>query len=113
MTPTLIALSRAYMALPGAPQWSNRLDFWRILDAARRYDDGTRWLRIEWTWTLDLTDAATGSVMLDLLAAGGQTVSTFDEPNTYWMMMGGRYEMFGATLAEAVARVAVALGRAG
>lgn len=64
-------------------------------------------------WLPDLTDAATGGVLLGRLSALGLTVSTYDDRTGYGVMLAGRYDIFGATLAEAVARVAVAVGRAG
>lgn len=128
MSPELLALSRAYLALPVAPVRDMIAD-----ELPVRYDPNGRGpLRdlagLLWCpdtgadepapWVLDLTDAATGGVMGAAWATAGGSVwigpktdgwrarapgaSILDEPS-------GR----GATLAEAVARAAVALGRAG
>ena len=109
MNPELIALARDYMALPGAPAWDVRADHWRILDAARRYDDGIRWLRIDGDWLPDLNDAGTGGAMLDLLGCG----DVFRGAGVYRVTVDDETSGDGFTLAEAVARVAVAVGRAG
>ena len=115
MTPGLLALARAYASLPGAPKMDPDHDGWTLARGLfRAAPTGILWRRGGDGWLPDLTDAATGGVMLDLLAEGGHTVCTFDSrPNRYAAMLNGHYEVYGATLAEAVARVAVAVGRAG
>ena len=113
MSPALTALARDYMALPGAPAWDVRADHWRILDAARRYDDGIRWLRIDSDWLPDLTDASTGGSILPLLGPGWLVYQRMHDGVWEVSRFDGAQMQEGATLAEAVARVAVAVGRAG
>lgn len=110
MTPALLALSRAYLALPGAPtpksvRFARNVDgmFWVLVpDESGRLG-----------WVIDLTDAATGGVMLARLGDAVGIVEIGPD------RIGLRYDSDcptlgeGATLAEAVARVAVAVGRAG
>lgn len=121
MTPDLLALSRAYLALPGAPVPISRdtpHHGWR--DGIYRDDSGCRWRLIQsrdadtgkWDdgwWVLDLTDAATGGVMLSLLPVGDHERLT---PGWLVHAGAGSAPSPGATLAEAAARAAVALGRA-
>jgi len=122
MTPDLVALSHAYLSLPGAFVHRVTDDGWRINRASFRRQDGTLWVFVDGAWTLDLTDAATGGVMLDLLPVAVKVV-TRTQPRSFrlmWLAEDG--EGLGLrqhstpwldTLAEAVARVAVAVGRAG
>jgi hypothetical protein len=73
-------------------------------------------------WVIDLTDPATGGVMLGLLPCAVKVV-TRTEPRSFRLMwlaedgegLGPRQHTtpWMDTLAEAVARVAVAVGRAG
>lgn len=122
MTPALLALSRAYMALPGAP----RQDHPGYVTATGQKQPDGRWRTPDgylWVWddettqmVLDLTDAATGGVMLDRLRPVMEPVIDCDPRTGYALRrMGERFTPGSgrATLAEAVARAAVALGRAG
>lgn len=77
MTPELIELARAAMALPGAPEWRR----WNGNTAERRPDGeligfrvngGIRWYRDgdgehEEDFVWDLTDPATGGVLVSML----------------------------------------------
>jgi hypothetical protein len=113
MTPDLVALSHAYLSLPGAFVHRVTDDGWRINRASFRRQDGTLWVFVDGAWTLDLTDAATGGVMLARLGDAVGIVEIGPD------RIGLRYDSDcptlgeGATLAEAVARAAVAVGRAG
>ena len=125
MTPALLALSRAYLALPGAPVYSTSDGGWIFhtgeRHAFRSATTGLLWFRDPdepasirprdaW-YVLDLTDAATGGVMLSLLPSGNDP----ERLTAGWLVHTGYGSppSPGATLAEAVARAAVALGRAG
>lgn len=119
MIPALLELSRAYLALPGAPRPLH------IEAAYHRSEDGIRWIRLGegrvgedglWTeagreWLLDLTDPATGGAMLHRL---GREVTTYTDEHGGILVAAGptMSAVMGATLAEAVARAAIALGRA-
>lgn len=131
MNPALLALSRAYMALPGAPKQDHpghvTATGQRLPDGRWRTPDGYLWVWDDETtqMVLDLTDAATGGVMLDRLGSAAWRVSRrhpagnappwcadlyfSDRPH----VAGVSPSVYCATLAEAVARAAVALGRAG
>ena len=138
MTPALLNLARRYMALPGfiwrtgmlaiPDDGENYAGWCRILRAA---DDGhvTSWTDEDGEILTDddgpfetyarlvpcLTDDATGGVMLARLPGRpavlmrGDMVHIEAEGASGFLVDG----QSGATLAEAVARVAVALGRAG
>lgn len=110
MTPDLLLLSRAVVALPGAPAPGR---VWVLGDTdddgGCRDDSGIRWAwddeqreyRIP-----DLTDAATGGVMLAALGffRGGRYGGT-------WRIEVENYSVETSTLAAACARVMVARGR--
>jgi len=120
VSPDLVALARDYMALPGAPNMADVLfAYSRGGTFYRRDENGMLWLDVApldallGDWLPDLADAATGGVMLAALAPLGLTVSTYDGPHGYGMMLGGKYDTRCRTLGEALARVAVAVGRAG
>ena len=119
MTPALVALARAYLALPGAPTP-------RSVRFARDVD-GMMWVLVpdesgRLGWVIDLTAPAAGGVMLGLLPVAVKVV-TRTEPRSFRLMwlaedgegLGPRQHTtpWLDTLAEAVARVAVAVGRAG
>jgi hypothetical protein len=122
MNSDLLALARAYMALPGAP----KMDMYPSHGihvhggvSCLRDDTGARWIDAagpdcdEYEWLLDLTDDATGGVMLARLP-GIRTVDAHLQTIRVGTRIGATGSRAGgATLAEAVARVAVALGRAG
>lgn len=124
MNPELLALARAYMALPGAPGMAGgSLSYVMGGRYQHRTFDGMLWEYVAHPagmfgeWLPDLTNAATGGVMLDLLPF--HVIPTRrDRPRVYGLVYVGLDERrhttgLRATLAEAVARVAVALGRAG
>ncbi len=111
------------MALPGAPE-PIREDQphpgWR--DGVYRGDDGIWWVLAQecgpdgkWTrgdWLPSLADDATGGVLLGMLPAS-RTVDMDHGFVSIVVFTGAGYaRKRGTTLAEAVARVAVALGRA-
>ena len=125
MNPALFALSRAYMALPGAPE--------PTIDRTRcdtRENDGLRDTNgIRWTrdsdrgaYNLpDLTDAATGGVLVARFP-GELKVEQLALPGSDHALYVGSWRLRGKTdrtveaceyLAEFAARAAVALGRAG
>ncbi len=114
MTPAQITLARQYMALPGHHA---TLSTYGFAHTWGRDDDGARWvLDLETNaWLPDFTDDATGGVMLARLPGRpsvlmrGDTVHIEAEKPSGFLIDGES----GATLAEAVARAAVALGRAG
>lgn len=132
MTPALVALSRAYTELPGAltvPAACCSDECANIGHLCA--DDGTRWVFVPEAgcedigageWILDLTASAAGGVMLGLLPVAVKVV-TRTEPRSFRLMwlaedgegLGPRQHTtpWLDTLAEAVARVAVAVGRAG
>lgn len=116
MTPDLLTLARAYMALPGAPVRDMSADElavdgyrapWRQRDGA-----GILWAPDNGGSLPDLRDDATGGVLLGMLGRGWLAYQR--EHDGRWEMgrPDGEHRQEGATLAEAVARVAVALGRA-
>lgn len=118
MTPELTALARAYMALPGAP--TRDLDGWTLARGVfRGAATGILWRDASKDdapyneWLPDLTDRANGGVLLALLAPGWLAYQR--EHDFRWEVSrpDGEHRQEGATLAEAVARVAVAVGRAG
>jgi hypothetical protein len=119
MTPDLLALSRAYMALPGAPEVRGAGGMY--VSAAVTYfrdSEGILWAdaagpdAYRYDWLPSLTDDATGGALLGMLP----TSRTVDMDHGFVSIVvftgAGRAGGSGATLAEAVARVAVALGRA-
>lgn len=120
MTPELTALARAYMALPGAPEWDLNADGWDLSDGRfRQADTGVLWLRLgrgrcsPGEWLPDLTDRANGGALLTLLAPGWLAYQREHDGRWEVSRPDGEHRQEGATLAEAVARVAVAVGRAG
>ena len=123
MTPALLTLSRAYMALQGAPVRDMIADEIgdEVAGGFPRFRDrlGLLWApdpvaRLA-PWGLDLTDPATGGVMLSLMASG-MLMPVIDTGHAYCLRrLGERFDPKnnGATLAEAVARFAVnVVGRA-
>jgi hypothetical protein len=119
MSPALLTLARAYMALPGAPKQEHAgavvATGLRMPERRYRTPEGILWTWDDETtqWLPDLTDDATGGAML----RGLPTSRTIEmDPGNVTLTVftgGGHVTGRGATLAEAVARVAVALGRAG
>jgi hypothetical protein len=116
MTPDLLTLARAYMALPGAPVRDMSADElavdgyrapWRQRDGA-----GILWAPDNGGSLPDLTDDATGGVLLGMLPASRTVEMDPDIVSVVVFTGAGHAGGKGATLAEAVARVAVALGRA-
>lgn len=123
MTPTLLALSRAFGAIPGAPTAKHSNHSLYSGEGLTYFRDGAgiRWVDAagpdldDYEWLLDLTDAATGGVMLDRFARVGGFGVAFDPSVAVGRWLAGDWFDLvheGATLAEAVARAAVALGRA-
>ena len=126
MTPTLLALSRAYLALPGAPKQEHAgvvvATGLPLLGRRYRTPDGYLWKWDDETtqWLLDLTDEATGGVLVErfpeLLTV--RTVRDADGNRMYfgsWRRATDRDECTlspSPYLGEFVARAAVALGRA-
>jgi len=136
MTPALFTLARAYMALPGfiwragmlaiPDDGENYAGWCRVLRAS---DDGhvTSWTDEDGAILTDddgsfeayarlvpcLTDDPTGILMLRSLPRS-RTIEMDPGNVSLTVFTGGGYVTGrGATLAEAVARVALALGRAG
>ena len=118
MSPDLIALARAYMALPGAPTAHAPMMVNVTADEVWFRDhDGIRWVDVappavdESEWVPDLADRATGGVMLDIIRPVAMPILDCDPRTGYALRrMGERFTPGSgcATLAEAVARVAVA-----
>lgn len=111
MTTALLTLARAYASLPGAPKMDPDHDGWTLARGLfRAAPTGILWRRGGDGWLPDLTGRGTGGVLLAAL------------PDAYHLHRDGDLWTFhdkdgvtvgtGATLAEAVARVAVAVGRA-
>lgn len=128
MNPTLLSLSRAYMALPGAPvrdMIADELAVNGTPDGYPRFRDraGLLWCPdIEADrpapWVLDLTDAATGGVLAGAWVAEGGSVWIGPKSDGWRARPPGASSLSpptgrGATLAEAVAHAWLALGRAG
>lgn len=118
MSPALLALARAYVALPGALRLLATLGHGAVW--VRSDDTGVCWCwdAHESRWLPDLTDNATGGVMLGMLGGVSLDIRTGNVDCTravwgYWLD-GEHWRVIQpcATLAEACARVAVALGRA-
>lgn len=123
MTPALLVLARQYMALPGAPRRdpvAHELAIEHPRSMSRLRDiAGILWTRdpdnIIAPWLPALLDDATGGVMLARLPGQPSVLMRGDlvfieAAGSNGFLIDGEN---GATLAEAVARVAVALGRAG
>jgi hypothetical protein len=115
----LIALARDYMALPGAPNMADVLfAYHREGTFYRRDENGMLWLdagrpdALLGDWIPDLTDASTGGSLLPLLGPGWTVYQRVHDGVWEVSRPDGEHRQEGATLAEAVARVAVALGRA-
>ena len=121
MTPELTALARAYMALPGGPVRSEFAPELLVEDgnghARFRDRDGILWATdlADRTapWTPDLTDRANGGVLFATIAPGWLAYQREHDGRWEVSRPDGEHRQEGATLAEAVARVAVAVGRAG
>lgn len=116
MTTALVALSRAYTKLPGARPHNVTDDGWRINRTTFRREDGTLWVCVDGAWTLDLTDPATGGVMLSAIAPVVMPVIDCDPRTGFALRAFGQRFAPGSgrpTLAEAIAHFAVAMGRAG
>lgn len=120
MTPDLTTLARAYMALPVAPKMAEVLIAYSTgRDLYRRDSDGVLWVDAavlaapDYEWLPDLTDRANGGVMLALLGPGWLVYQRVHDGRWEVGRPDGEHRQEGATLAEAVARVAVAVGRAG
>lgn len=131
MTPTLLALSHAYLALPGAPVATSRDDCHEVLtprgDVAYRDASGLLWVADpehmptsdphDLGLVLDFRDAATGGVMLERMPLFPNVLRHARTWEYSVAPFGVATDPTGpewsATLAEAVARAAVALGRAG
>lgn len=128
MSPDLLALARAYVALPGAPTMTEALLSYGVgAKCYRRDSAGVLWVdgalenAIDYEWLPDLTDDATGGVMLGMLGMLGGVSLDIRTGNVdctravwgYWLD-GEHWRVIQpcATLAEACARVAVPLGRA-
>lgn len=134
MSPDLLALARAYMALPGAPTMTETLLSYGVgAKCYRRDSAGVLWIdgapenASDYEWLPDLTDDATGGVMLGMLGSAAWRVTRRHPAGdgSPWyadLYLSARkpgsvvpeefYGAYCATLAEACARVAVALGRA-
>ena len=127
MRPDLLALARAYVALPGAPRLLATLGDGAVW--VRSDDTGVCWCwdTHESRWLPDLTDDATGGVMLGMLGSAAWRVTRRHPAGdgSPWyadLYLSARkpgsvvpeefYGAYCAPLAEACARVAVALGRA-
>ena len=116
MTPALLTLARQLAAVPGTPR--RNLAMLRCdtdLNDGYRDESGVRWV-----WdpddhdftAIDLSDpsGATGGVLLQMVGPCNVSRMTSGE----WVILGpGMIGEEGATLAEACARVIVALGRVG
>lgn len=125
MTSDLIALSRAYLALPGAPVRDMAAFEMSCppVNGQPRFRDyaGLLWRPDsdpESPWLLDLTDEATGGVVAAAWAEAGGSVWIGPKSDGWCARPPGASSLSeptgrGSTLAEAVARAAVALGRAG
>lgn len=114
MTPDLLTLSRQLAALPGAPR-RNMAMLRCDTDRNNGYRDSRG---VRWVWdpddhdftAIDLTDPATGGVLLPTVGPCNVSRMTSGE----WVILArGHIGEEGATLAEAAARVLVALGRVG
>lgn len=131
MTPALLALSRQLVALPGAPEPGLGYGY-RGPDRQLRLRDsaGLLWLSdpdqpgstplAEERLLLDLADTsgATGGVLLNLIPPLARWRIAIEEDGSFTAHVGAgirevAYDVNVATLAEAAARVLVALGRVG
>ncbi len=118
MTPDLLTLASAYTALPGAPAQDHAgavvATGLRVPERRYRTPEGILWAWDDETtrWLPSLDDDATGGVMLGMLPPGWLVYRR--EADGRWEVSrpDGEHQDEGATLAEAVARVAVALGGA-
>ena len=120
MSPALIALARGYMALDGAPNMADVLfAYSRGGTFYRRDENGMLWADVGdvraliGEWLPDLTDASTGGSILPLLGPGWLVYQRVHDGVWEVGRPDGEHRQEGATLAEAVARVALAVGRAG
>ena len=128
MTPALLTLSRAYMAILGAPTVPAACrDEEHAAIGHYRAEDGARWVFVPEAgyedigageWLLDLDDAATGGALLDRLGSERWRICPGRNGWDAYTRMdldhrAGLTETKCATLAEAVARVCAAAGRAG
>ena len=132
MTLEEIALSRAAMALPGAPKPPKLPPYSRPIEvhmgaSTRRDGAGILWVDVaakdsaNYDWSPDLDDAATGGVLVEMLGidAGriAATVSTHKRAAglRWWADLtvedGSDCRRSVATLAEAACCVAVVVGR--
>lgn len=128
MTPELAALSRAYLALPGAPTRSTGRMV-SLYPPTIRDDAGLLWVGTDgWLdgtnteMLLDLTDDATGGVMTGRLHRAGiwlaekrVSVTGGAQPTWGYWLEGGRDHYIAECdyQGEFAARVAVAAGKAG
>lgn len=124
MTPALLTLARQLAALPGAPRQDHP---GYVTVTGQRQPDG-RWRTPEgylWVWddettqmVLDLADPATGGVLLNLIPPLARWRIKIEDDGfvTVHASAGIReiaYDVTCPTLAEACARVLVAIGRVG
>lgn len=121
MTPELIELARAAMALPGFPvfPYANHPSGCSVLSdrtiTTRDYR-GIRWIGYEYLdgyqWLPDLTDPATGGVLVSMLGYEARRVRPIESKHKF----DAGYRWFAAPLtcyrtqAEAACRVAVDIG---
>ena len=120
MTPEQIQLARAAMALPGAPVFSGIPGEYRW----REFETGILWRctgipgeNRPLAWLPNLTDAATGGVLLSLLirnAEDGQVVWRTDLTGSdIFVHVGEKCSKYSGNLAESCCRVAIKVGRWG
>ena len=128
MTPDQIALSRAAMALPGAPAVTIRGPLTRYVGGPLTYRgaDGILWLDCadgsgpDYDWVLDFRDPATGGVLVAMLGVDAGRISAVvsthkrGEGLRWWANLtveDGRDDRLPvATLAEASCNVAIVVG---
>ena len=125
MTPELIELARAAMALPGASRAPRAIDRYRKMYAGAqlvtfRGPDGIQWVRTESAdpeWLPNLTDPATGGVLVAMLGFEARQVRATNSmiKHAAGFPWGAEIETDAflvpcQTQAEAACRVAVDIG---
>ena len=129
MTPDQIDLSRAAMALPGAPKPPKLPPYSRPIDvhmgaSTRRDGAGLLWVDVaaedsaNYDWLPDISDAATGGVLVAMLGFEARRLRPTASMHKFNAGMRWRYaddedgiSLWASTLGIAACRVAIAVGR--